>query len=80
VRLRRAVVHADSLERRKFFNSIPTSFALTDEQVNRLIAVGAEPVRGNPEFQCMAVITKSPAGPVSGTAGRCASLRPWRSG
>jgi len=37
--------------RRKFFNLIPTSFALTDEQVDQLIEAGGELLRSNPEFQ-----------------------------
>lgn len=35
----------------KFFNLIPTSFGLTDEQVERLIAAGRKLVRNNAEFQ-----------------------------
>jgi NTE family protein len=38
-------------ERRKSFNQIPTRFALNNEQVDRLIAVGGELLRSNPEFQ-----------------------------
>ena len=38
-------------ERRKFFNRITTSFALSDEQVDALIAAGGELLRRNPEFQ-----------------------------
>jgi len=34
-----------------YLNSIPTSFALNDEQVDRLIATGREQLRNNPEFQ-----------------------------
>jgi hypothetical protein len=34
-----------------FFNSIPTSFALKDEQVDKLVEVGWELLRTNPEFQ-----------------------------
>ena len=37
--------------RRKFFNQIPTSFSLTDEQVDKLIAAGRELLRNNPDFQ-----------------------------
>lgn len=36
---------------RDFFNRIPTSFALTDEQVDKLIAAGRELLRNNPGFQ-----------------------------
>jgi len=38
-------------ERRVFFNRIPTSFALSDEQVDRLITAGRELLRNNPDFQ-----------------------------
>jgi len=38
-------------ERRRFFNFIPTSFALGDEQVDALIAAGSELLHGNAEFQ-----------------------------
>ncbi len=38
-------------ERRSFFNRIPTSFSLTDEQVDKLIAAGRELLRNNPDFQ-----------------------------
>lgn len=38
-------------EDRQFFNNIPTSFALSDEQVDRLIAIGGELLRKDPEFQ-----------------------------
>jgi len=38
-------------EQRKFFDSLPTSFNLTDEQVDRLIDVGNQLLRENPEFQ-----------------------------
>lgn len=38
-------------EEREFFNSIPTSFVLSDEQVDRLIALGGELLEKNPEFQ-----------------------------
>jgi NTE family protein len=34
-----------------YFNSIPTSFALSDEQVDRLIQAGRELLRNNPNFQ-----------------------------
>lgn len=36
---------------RRFLNEIPTSLALSGEQVDRLIAVGRELLRHNPEFQ-----------------------------
>ncbi len=38
-------------ERRKFFNRIPTSFSLSNEQVDRLIEAGRELLRKNPDFQ-----------------------------
>lgn len=38
-------------ERRAFFNRIPTSFSLSDEQVDALIAAGAELLRENAEFR-----------------------------
>ena len=38
-------------ERRKFFNQVPTSFSLTDEQVDALIAAGRDLLRGNPDYQ-----------------------------
>lgn len=40
-----------SPEEEKFFNSIPTSFSLSEEQVDRLILAGRELLRNNPEFQ-----------------------------
>jgi NTE family protein len=36
---------------REFFNQIPTSFSLSDEQVDRLIAAGRELLRNNADFQ-----------------------------
>ena len=38
-------------ETRGFFNQIPTSFSLSGEQVERLIAAGRELLRNNPDFQ-----------------------------
>jgi len=38
-------------DRRRSFNQIPTRFALSNEEVDRLIAVGGELLRTNPEFQ-----------------------------
>jgi len=38
-------------EVRLFFNKIPTSFKLSDEQVDRLIAVGRQLLREHPDFQ-----------------------------
>ncbi len=37
-------------ERRTFLNQVPTSFSLTDEQVDELITVGGELLRNHPEF------------------------------
>jgi NTE family protein len=39
------------VESREFFNQIPTSFSLSDEQVDRLIAAGRELLRNNAEYQ-----------------------------
>jgi len=36
---------------REFFNHVPTSFKLTDKQVDRLIEVAGQLLRDNPEFQ-----------------------------
>jgi hypothetical protein len=36
---------------RRFLNEIPTSLALSGEQVDRLIAVGRELLRHNPEYR-----------------------------
>jgi len=38
-------------EQRHFFNAIPTSFALSEEQVDRLIEAGHELLRNNPDYQ-----------------------------
>ena len=38
-------------ERRQFFNQIPTSFNLSDEQMDRLIEAGGELLRNDPEFR-----------------------------
>ena len=38
-------------ERRRFFNTIPTSFSLTEEQVDKLIEAGRELLRNNPDYQ-----------------------------
>jgi NTE family protein len=38
-------------EERRFFNNIPTSFHLSEEQVNRLIEAGRELLRNNPNYQ-----------------------------
>ena len=36
---------------RKFFNEVPTSFSLSDEQVDKLIEAGRQLLRTNPKFQ-----------------------------
>jgi NTE family protein len=44
----------ENLERpevRAFFNKVPTSFSLTDEQVDKLIAAGRQLLREHPDFQ-----------------------------
>ena len=47
-------------ETRRFFNRVPTSFNLTEEQVDRLILAGRELLRSNPEFQLfLAELNKS---------------------
>jgi NTE family protein len=38
-------------DKRVFFNRISTSFSLTDEQVDSLIAAGRELLQANPEFR-----------------------------
>lgn len=38
-------------KQRQFFNQVPTSFSLTDEQVDKLIVAGRQILRGNPDFQ-----------------------------
>jgi NTE family protein len=38
-------------ELRAFFNKIPTSFSLTDEQVDKLINAGRELLRDHPLYQ-----------------------------
>ena len=38
-------------EVRRFFNQIPTSFSLTEEQVDKLIEAGHELLRNNPDYQ-----------------------------
>ena len=38
-------------ERRAFLNKVPTSFKLTDEQVDKLVEAGGELLRDNPEFR-----------------------------
>ena len=36
---------------KQFYNNIPTSFSLTDKQVDKLIEAGRQLLRNNPEFQ-----------------------------
>jgi len=38
-------------EQQRYFNSIPTSFSLTEEQVDKLIEAGHELLRNNPDYQ-----------------------------
>lgn len=38
-------------EQLRFFNQVPTSFSLSDEQVDKLIAAGRELLRNNPDFR-----------------------------
>ena len=38
-------------EARRFFNQVPTSFNLSEEQVERLIEAGHELLRNNPDYQ-----------------------------
>ena len=42
-------------QKRDFLNRIPTSFSLTDEQVDVLIETGGALLRSNPEFRRLAV-------------------------
>jgi NTE family protein len=42
------ILHPDD---RSFFNQIPTSFSLSEEQVDRLIEAGRELLRNNPNYQ-----------------------------
>jgi NTE family protein len=46
------IKHSEALE---FFNAIPTSFALRDEQVDKLIEVGRKLLRDDPGFQQLLV-------------------------
>lgn len=45
---------------RLFFNQVPTSFDLTDEQVDKLIKAGRELLRRNPEFQRLVAALNHP--------------------
>ena len=44
-------IDIDLPEERQFFNRIPTSFSLSEEQIDRLILAGRELLRNNPDFQ-----------------------------
>lgn len=48
---------------RRFLNEIPTSFALSTEQVDRLIATGRQLLRDNPEFKRLLASLRGQAGP-----------------
>lgn len=47
---------------RRFLNEIPTSFALSADQVDKLIATGRELLRSNAEFRRLLVSLQGPAG------------------
>jgi NTE family protein len=49
----------DDPQQLDYFNQIPTSFELTDEQVDRLVDVGGELLRNNPEFRRLIADLKS---------------------
>ena len=55
--------HIDKPDLLRFFNLIPTSFRLSDEQVDKLIEAGRELIRNSPDFQ--GVITD-----ISGSPGK----------
>jgi len=42
-------------EEREYYDLIPTSFSLSEEQVDRLILAGRELLRNNPDFQRLLV-------------------------
>jgi len=48
---------------RRFLNEIPTSFALDDEQVDRLIATGRELLRNNADYRRLLASLQGQAGP-----------------
>jgi len=50
---------------RRFLNEIPTSFALDDVQVDRLIAAGRELLRNNAEFRRLLASLQRQAGPAA---------------
>ena len=47
---------------RRFLNEIPTSFALSAEQVDKLVATGRELLRNNPEFRRLLASLRGQAG------------------
>jgi len=48
----------DKPELLQYFNLVPTSFDLTDEQVEKLIAAGRQLLRGNPDFQSLLALNR----------------------
>jgi NTE family protein len=48
---------------RRFLNEVPTSLALDDVQIDRLIATGRELLRNNADFQRLLASLHGPAGP-----------------
>ena len=48
-------VDIEQPEARRFFNQIPTSFKLSEEQVDRLIEAGHDLLRNNPDYQRLLV-------------------------
>ena len=46
-------------EAKAFFNAIPTSFALKDDQVDKLIEAGRQLLRDDPGFQQLLVDLKT---------------------
>ena len=46
-------IDIDSPKKRLFFNRIPTSFSLSEEQIDQLILAGRELLRNNAEYQRM---------------------------
>ena len=52
----------EQAEMRAYFDGIPTSFRLTDEQVENLITAGRELLRSNPEFQRLLAGTRGDMG------------------
>ena len=58
------ILHPDD---RSFFNRIPTSFSLTEEQVDRLIEAGGALLRNNPNYQRLLADLGGRAGSSSNT-------------